>query len=197
MGARLKEWYEAYDDFINKKFINMFLNCMNVLNIKLPHYILVKILDLTIPPILIYDPMKEEDDPVNIFVKKYFDSPSMRIYNDKVIFTESEINLDCDVYNCYTITLYETFIRETGFNFRNVYDEDYDDITFTFDIDYIKPNKSFILKDHVFNYEITIYPSHPQYNQFKKLYDQLLKYHINDINDKMKNLKSCLNNYST
>lgn len=192
MGIRLKEWYESgkIDDLISESQIKLILKCLQRLNIKVPHYIFIKILELSFPPI--FEKTTDNNDPMNLFLSKLsidsneceyiiFDSDSYHGNDDLMYFYRLEDWRDAICYGDYNyepIISYKTnVIVLTIYNLRGY--ERVDKYSFTIKFKRKKNHKSFILNNIKFE------DTHPQYHQIEKLYDKLLC----DIKNKYKTLK--------
>lgn len=169
MGIRLKEWYETFNEFVNKRRLYAFLKCVHALNIKLPYFILIKILELNIPPFFVYIYNTKEWNSINYFLNTYFVSTKISTSNVKIIFYHDVI----EIIDHKDFSYYEKYICKTSGSrlIIKVNNDEKTKIIFDFEIDYVKSNKSFKVIN-ILNHTIyfTILPFEPQYDQFKKLY---------------------------
>lgn len=186
-NKRLKKWYNKGGMAImRKKSLFSLLICLKLIKIKVPNFVLIKILDYNMPLKFSYigDNYRNcydywgtdnelHDDPINKFICSliphltkipktvFIDELNIYLILSKKCFVEVVYNSKID-YNKEQIEL------KSICYFKN-WDFYYEDVEINIIIRSDKLNKNFIIKDKINKVQYTIEHSHPQYEQMKKL----------------------------
>lgn len=180
-----------------------FLTCLKIIKVKVPNFVIIKILDCVLPPIFTYNNYDNSDnsdnpnnsndtsysenrktiDPINRFInsfkiKGHIEPTTIFFFDRKIGLCEKIWNInfgECKYYTSLSyFVLHDKCDKSSIILHINKKHNKYYHTCYIL-INFNKSNKDFTIMNGHMNEEYTIKQTHSQYKQAEKLYLQLMK----------------------